>query len=63
MIPKYVVFNTNVTDRQGQTLPVGQGNDLDEFAQSRGHRDWIEFKAYEEPETVREARKMIERGY
>ena len=31
MIPKYVVFNTNLTDRQGQTLPVGQGNDLDEL--------------------------------
>ena len=31
MIPKYVVFNTNVIDRQGQTLPVGQGNDLDEL--------------------------------
>ena len=37
--------------------------DLNEFAESRGYRDWIEFKAYEEPETVREARKMIERGY
>ena len=36
---------------------------LNEFAQSRGYRDWIEFKAYEEPETVQEARKMIERGY
>ena len=35
---------------------------LNEFAESRGYRDWIEFKAYEEPETVREARKMIERG-
>ena len=34
-----------------------------EYAQSRGYRDWIEFKTYEEPETVREARKMIERGY
>ena len=36
---------------------------LNEFAQSRGYRDWIEFRTYEEPETVREARKMIERGY
>ena len=36
---------------------------LNEFAQSRGYRDWIEFKAYEEPETVREARKMFERGF
>ena len=36
---------------------------LNEFAQSRGYRDWIEFKTYEEPETVREALKMIERGY
>ena len=34
---------------------------LNEFAQSRGYRDWIEFKTYEEPEVVREARKMIER--
>ena len=36
---------------------------LNEFAQSRGYRDWIEFKTYEEPETVQEARKMIMRGY
>ena len=36
---------------------------LNEFAQSRGYRDWIEFKTYEEPEAVREARKMIEMGY
>ena len=36
---------------------------LNEFAQSRGYRDWIEFKTHEEPETVRDARKMIERGY
>ena len=57
MIPKYVVFNTNVTDRQGQTLPVGQGNDLDELLTV------YHGKAYEEPETVKEARKMIERGY
>lgn len=34
--------------------------DLDEFAESRCYRDWIEFKTYEEPETVKEARKMIE---
>ena len=57
MIPKYVVFNTNMTDRQGQTLPVGQGDDLDELLTV------YHGKAYEEPETVREARKMIERGY
>ena len=37
--------------------------DLNEFAESRGYRDWIEFKAYEEHETVQEARKMIDRGY
>lgn len=37
--------------------------DLDEFADGHGYRDWIEFKTYEEPETVKEARKMIERGY
>ena len=37
--------------------------DLDEFAQSRGYRDWVEFKTYEDHETVKEARKMIERGY
>ena len=37
--------------------------ELNEFAESRGYRDWIEFKAYEEYETVQEARKMIERGY
>lgn len=37
--------------------------DLNEFAESRGYRDWIEFRAYEEPETVREARQMIMRGY
>ncbi|WP_277362338.1 hypothetical protein [Weissella paramesenteroides] len=37
--------------------------DLNKFANDHGYRDWIEFKAYEEPETVREARKMIERGY
>ena len=37
--------------------------DLNEFAESRGYRDWIEFRTYEEPETVREARKMIERSY
>lgn len=36
---------------------------LNEFTQSRGYRDWIEFRAYEEPETVREARQMIMRGY
>ena len=57
MIPKYVVFNTNMTDRQGQTLPVGQGDDLDELLTV------YHGKAYEDPETVKEARKMIERGY
>ena len=36
---------------------------LNEFARSRGYRDWIEFKAYEEYETVQEARQMIMRGY
>lgn len=36
---------------------------LNEFAESGGYRTWAEFKAYEEPETVQEARKMIERGY
>ena len=36
---------------------------LNEFARSRGYREWIEFKTYEEPETVKEARKMIDRGY
>ena len=36
---------------------------LNEFAQSRGYRDWIEFITHEEPETVRDARKMIRRGY
>ena len=36
---------------------------LNEFAQSRGYRDWIEFRMHEEPETVREARQMIMRGY
>ena len=57
MLPKYVVFNTNMTDKQGKTLPVGQGDDLDELVTV------YHGKAYEEPETVREARKMIERGY
>ena len=31
MIPKYVVFNINMTDGQGNALPVGQGNNLDEL--------------------------------
>lgn len=31
MIPKYIVFNTNMLDRNGNTLPVGQGNNLDEL--------------------------------
>ena len=29
MIPKYIVFNTNMPDKNGNALPVGQGNDLD----------------------------------
>lgn len=37
--------------------------ELNEFAEGRGYRDWIEFKTYEDPETVKEARNMIERGY
>lgn len=37
--------------------------ELNEFAESRGYRDWVEFKTYEDIETVKEARKMIERGY
>ena len=37
--------------------------DLNEFAEGHGYRYWVEFKTYEEPETVQEARKMIERGY
>ena len=57
MIPKYIVFNTNMPDKKGKTLPVGQGDDLDELLTV------YHGKAYEEPETVREARKMIERGY
>ena len=57
MLPKYVVFNTNMTDKQGKTLPVGQGDDLDELLTV------YHGKAYEEPKTVRDARKMIERGY
>lgn len=31
MIPKYVVFNINMTDGQGNALPVGQGDNLDEL--------------------------------
>lgn len=31
MLPKYVVFNTNMPDKNGKTLPVGQGDDLDEL--------------------------------
>ena len=52
MIPKYVVFNINK-----DAEVVASGNDLYELL-SVYHG-----KAYEEPETVREARKMIERGY
>ena len=31
MIPKYIVFNTNMHDKNGNALPVGQGNNLDEL--------------------------------
>ncbi len=31
MIPKYIVFNTNMTDRNGNALPVAIGNDLDKL--------------------------------
>lgn len=31
MIPKYIVFNTNMTDRNGNALPVAIGNDLYEL--------------------------------
>ena len=31
MIPKYIVFNINIPDKNGKALPVGQGNDLDEL--------------------------------
>lgn len=31
MIPKYIVFNTNMPDKNGNALPVGQGNNLDEL--------------------------------
>ena len=31
MIPKYIVFNTNMPDKKGKTLPVGQGDDLSEL--------------------------------
>lgn len=31
MIPKYIVFNTNMPDRNGNALPVGQGDNLDEL--------------------------------
>ena len=51
-MPKYIGVKMVISMKQ-----------LNEFAQSRGYRDWIEFKTYEEPETVREAIKMIRRGY
>lgn len=57
MIPKYIVFNTNMPDKNGNALPVGQGNNLDELL------NVYHGKAYEEPKTVNEAHKMIERGY
>lgn len=31
MIPKYIVFNTNMPDKNGNALPVGQGDNLDEI--------------------------------
>jgi hypothetical protein len=31
MIPKYIVFNTNMPDKHGNALPVGQGNNLELF--------------------------------
>ena len=31
MIQKYIVFNTNMHDKNGNALPVGQGNNLDEL--------------------------------
>ena len=30
MIPKYIVFNTNMPDKNGNALPVGQGNKIEE---------------------------------
>lgn len=36
--------------------------ELNEFAESRGYHDWVEFKKYEDPETVKEAHKIIELG-
>lgn len=30
-MPKYIVFNTNMPDKHGNALPVGQGNNLDEL--------------------------------
>lgn len=31
MITKYIVFNKNMPDKNGNDLPVGQGNNLDEL--------------------------------
>ena len=31
MIPKYIVFNTNMPDKNGNALPVDQGDDLDKL--------------------------------
>ena len=31
MIPKYIVFNINMPDKNGKALPVGQGDNLDEL--------------------------------
>lgn len=31
MIPKYIVLNTNIPDKNGNALPVGQGDNLGEL--------------------------------
>lgn len=31
MIPKYIVFNINMPDSSGYSLPVGQGDNQDEL--------------------------------
>ena len=31
MIQKHIVFNTNMPDKNGNALPVGQGDNLDEL--------------------------------
>ena len=37
--------------------------ELNEFAVGHGYHDLVEYKTYEDHEIVKEARKMIERGY